>query len=74
MADAYSYAPIIRLPKSKTSSSSTRSTTNNRQSVYLGTCEFKDTLVSETLYFEGLSGNVSEADIRNLLQNCQPIE
>ena len=71
MAEAYPYQPIIRLPKSKTSSTSTRS--NRQDSISLG-CEPKDGIVSDTLYFDGLNGSINESDIRTLLQECQPTE
>ncbi|KAI8141654.1 hypothetical protein BJV82DRAFT_618597 [Fennellomyces sp. T-0311] len=73
MADAYPFhQPIIRLPKSKTSSTSTRS--NRQDSISLGMGEPKDTIVTDTLYFDGLAGVITETEIRNLLHNCQPTE
>ncbi|KAI9490006.1 hypothetical protein BDB00DRAFT_790624 [Zychaea mexicana] len=80
MADAYPYQPIIRLPKSKTSSTSTRS--NRQDSITLGSsnnamngvADPKDTIVSDMLYFDGLDGAITESDICSLLQDCQPTE
>ncbi|KAG2217573.1 hypothetical protein INT45_004926 [Circinella minor] len=71
MAEAYPYQPIIRLPKSKTSSTSTQS---NRQDSISLVCDPKDGIVSDTLYFDGLDGSIHESDIRTLVQECQPTE
>lgn len=70
MADTC-YTPVVRLPKSKNSSSSTQSISNCQQDLQV---EPKDMIVSETLHFDGLAGAISEMDLQNLLQAYPPLE
>ncbi|KAI7877902.1 hypothetical protein K492DRAFT_150031 [Lichtheimia hyalospora FSU 10163] len=66
MADTC-YTPVVRLPKSKNSSSSTQSISNYP-------VEPRDMIVSETLNFDGLAGAISEMDLHHLLQAYPPLE
>ncbi|KAI7862928.1 hypothetical protein BDF14DRAFT_1848912 [Spinellus fusiger] len=68
MADAYTYAPIIRLPKSK-------STLHRPHQQDLTSHSHRvEELFTDTLYFEGLTHAVSENDIRSLLEQYQPVD
>ncbi|KAG2177176.1 hypothetical protein INT43_007833, partial [Umbelopsis isabellina] len=65
MTDTVGYAPVIKLPRSK-SSSSNFSTRRDKS----------DHLVSDILYIEGLSrtDQITEDDLMDLMQDCQPLE
>jgi hypothetical protein len=65
MTDTVGYAPVIKLPRSK-SSSSNLSTRRDKS----------DHLVSDVLYIEGFSrtDQITEDDLMDLMQDCQAIE
>jgi hypothetical protein len=65
MMDTVGYAPVIKLPRSKSSSSNFQTRRDK-----------SDHLVSDTLYFEGLSrtNQITEDDLMDLMQDCQPLE
>jgi hypothetical protein len=65
MTDTVGYAPVIKLPRSKSSSSNFPTRRDK-----------SDHLVSDTLYFEGLSrtDQITEDDLMDLMHDCQPLE
>ncbi|KAG0187518.1 hypothetical protein DFQ28_006251 [Apophysomyces sp. BC1034] len=71
MAEPYPYAPVIRLPRSK--SNSTRS--NFPETYQYNNGESTNYIVSDTLFLADLANNqLNELDIRGLLQHCPPLE
>lgn len=65
MTDTVGYAPVIKLPRSKSSSSNFPTRRDK-----------SDHLVSDTLFFEGLSraSQITEDDLMDLMHECQPLE
>lgn len=65
MTDTVGYAPVIKLPRSKSSSSNFPTRRDK-----------SDHLVSDILYIEGLSrtDQITEDDLMDLMQDCQPLE
>ncbi|KAI8379385.1 uncharacterized protein BYT42DRAFT_324616 [Radiomyces spectabilis] len=70
MTETYNNTPVIRLPKSKSSSIRPAAQPFYPLSMY----EPDSSLVTETLYFDQLPDGIANEDIRSLLGSCQPIE